>query len=69
MDHSLRMTMCFDNVFINDLWPIRPNRELGLYADIQYMNVKFSWLEELWQELYHRILVIPSLSFSLCVKK
>jgi len=69
MDHSLRMTMCFDNVFISDLWPIRPNRQLGLYADIQYMNVKFSWLEELWQELYHRILVIPSLSFSLCVKK
>jgi len=23
-----------DNVFISDLWPIRPNRQLGLYADI-----------------------------------
>jgi len=23
-----------DNVFISDSWPIRPNRQLGLYSDI-----------------------------------
>ena len=23
-----------DNAFINDLWPIQPNRQVGLYTDI-----------------------------------
>jgi len=28
------------NVFISDLWPIRPNRQLGLHADIHERKIQ-----------------------------
>jgi len=31
---TLFLNECNDNAFISDLWPIRPNRQLGLYANI-----------------------------------
>jgi len=29
-----------DNAFISDSWPIRPNRQLGLYADIYERKIQ-----------------------------
>ena len=29
-----------DNVFISDLWPMRPNRQLSLYADIHERKIQ-----------------------------